>query len=807
MIKLAVVLALTGVVRSAAAQSGSQEIGGSATRINDLVHTRLELRFDYAHSYAYGREEITLRPHFYPTDSLTLDARQMSISGVDILDGGKAIPAKFGYDGWKLRIRLPRLYRQTETYRVQIVYIAKPAEATVPNDQRGLYFINPTGADPHKPTQIWTDSEAEKVSMWCPTIDHPNQRCTVEMLLTVPDKYLTLSNGRLAQQVHHGDGTRTDDWRMSLPHAPYLFFFAVGNWSVARDNYKGKELSYYVDPAFASTARGVFGETPAMMAFFERVTGVPFPWVKYSQVVVHDLTSTAMENTTATAHGVDAEQDARELVDGNRWENNIAHELFHQWCGDYVTCESWSNLSLNESFARFSEFLWQRWRHGDDAAMDEWTGQLEGYLRNPDNAGKALVRTHFANPDDVFDDISYNKGALVLNMLRVYLGDSTFCKGLQLYLRTNAFKSVEVHQLRLAMEEVSGRDLNWFFDEWFFGAGHPKVTVDYRYDPGAGMMRVLLVQTQERPFTAPFYIDVYTKDGKKRYPVWMRQAADTFSFPCAGRPLLVNVDAEKLLLWDKTDHKTPAELAYQYDHAGNYADRREAVQWALQHADDPMALGLIRKGLKDRYAGVRQIAVLGLVRAKTPVKLAVEPLVADLAVHDANALVRRFAIRLLPDYGLAYRQALLSELEDSSYSAAGEALNALGRIDSVAALAEARKRVALPSRGTLAEEIVGTLAQYGSEADFDVLLDRFTQLSFKPRISRKFAGYLGRVRDASVVKKGVDALVEFRRTSPGFFTPVINDNLREVLARKVADGLTGQAEYVRAQLAEAGAGR
>ncbi|HXB08957.1 MAG TPA: M1 family metallopeptidase [Puia sp.] len=778
--------------------------GGPGRRINDLMHTRLELRFDYGRSYAYGREEITLRPHFYPTDSLTLDAKQMDILTVGLVVGGVAHSLGFVYDGWLLRVRLPKMFRRTEKYVVRIEYVAKPMEAKVSDQERGLYFINPTGSDANKPVQIWTDSEPDKVSLWCPTLDMPNQKMTDELLLTVPEKYMTLSNGRLSGQVRHADGTRTDDWRMELPHAPYLFFLAVGNWVVVKDSFKGKEVSYYVDKEFASTARGIFGETPAMMAFFERVTGVPFPWVKYSQVVVRDLTSTAMENTTATAHAYEAEQDVRDLVDGNRWEDNIAHELFHQWCGDYVTCVSWSNLALNESFARLSESLWERWRHGPDAAMEELEGQLEGYLRNPANAAKAVVRQNLADANTIFDDISYNKGALVLNMLRVYLGDSAFFKSLQLYLRTNAFRSADVHQLRLAMEEVSGQDLNWFFDQWFFGAGHPKVRIDYQYDEAAGKVSVFLVQGQERPFVLPLMIDVYESGGKKRYPVWMRHSADTFSFSCAGRPALVNVDAEKMMLWEKTDNKTIAALAFQYDHAENYMDRREAIEACLKQLDDPLALQVISKGLGDRYAGIRQITLLGLARAKIATKMAIEAQVAGLARRDANALVRRYALRLLPDYGSKYEPLMVAELDDSSYSAAGEALNALGRIDSVAALAAARARVGQGSRGTLAEEIVGTLAQFGSEEDFEVVADQFSRLAFKPRISRKFAAYLGRVRSTAKVEKGVDVLVELRRSSAEFFGPVINDNLRAVLARKEADGLTEQAEYVRSRLTPAG---
>ena len=332
-----------------------------ATRINDLVHTRLEIRLDYAKSYvvAHGTVELTLRPHFYPTDSLLLDAKQMDIAGLWLLHAGGTHPLKYDYDGWQLRIRLPKVYHRTERYSLRIVYTAKPAEAKVADDHRGLYFINPAGTDKHKPTQVWTDSEPDKVSLWCPTIDQPNQKTTEELFITVPERYVTLGNGRLAGQVHHPDGTRTDDWKMELPHAPYLFFLGVGDFTIIKDSYKGKPVQYYVEPEYASTARRIFGETPAMMAFFGRVTGVDFPWVKYSQIVLRDFTSRAMENTTATAHAAEAQQDARALADGNRWEDNIAHELFHQWFGDYVTCESWSNVTLNEGFARFGEYLWE----------------------------------------------------------------------------------------------------------------------------------------------------------------------------------------------------------------------------------------------------------------------------------------------------------------------------------------------------------------------------------------------------------------------------------------------------------------
>ena len=332
---------------------------GSYPKVNDLVNTKLNVRFDFDKSCLYGEVWITLKPHFYSTDSLILDAKQMFITTVALVERNITRPLLYRYDGWHVTIKLGKLYTASEKYTIYIKYTSKPNEAKLPDDKRGLYFINPRGNQKDKPTQIWTDDETENTSVWCPTIDKPDQKTTEEIMMTVPDKYVTLSNGQLISQKLNPGGTRTDYWKMDQPHAPYLFFMGLGDFAIVKDQFKGKEVNYYVEKEYISTTRRVFGLTPAMMAYFENITGVPFPWVKYSQIVLRDFTSTAMENTTATAHAENAQQDSRELIDGNSWENNIAHELFHQWFGDYVTAESWSNLTVNESFADYSQFLWK----------------------------------------------------------------------------------------------------------------------------------------------------------------------------------------------------------------------------------------------------------------------------------------------------------------------------------------------------------------------------------------------------------------------------------------------------------------
>src|SRR6478736_10049994 len=264
-----------------------------ATKTNDLVHTKLDAKFDYSKSYLNGKVWITLKPHFYPTDSLQLDAKGMNINKVEIVKAGKNIPLKYTYDSMFLNIKLDKTYLRDERYEVYIDYTAKPDEfrsegSAAITDAKGLYFINPRGEDKNKPTQIWTQGETEANSVWIPIIDKPDQKTTDEIYMTVPSKYVTLSNGKLVSQKTNSDGTRTDYWKMDLPHAPYLFFIGVGDYAVIKDKYKDKEVSYYVEKEYGPVARKIFGNTPDMIALYSKLTGVDFPWAKYSQIVGRD---------------------------------------------------------------------------------------------------------------------------------------------------------------------------------------------------------------------------------------------------------------------------------------------------------------------------------------------------------------------------------------------------------------------------------------------------------------------------------------------------------------------------------------
>ena len=775
----------------------------SATKINDLVHTKLEVKFDYAKAWMYGKAWITFHPHFYSTDSLNLDAKAMNINEVAIVKGGKNIPLKYTYDSMNLRITLDKMYKANENYTIYINYVSKPNDHVWPlANAKGLYFINPNGKEKDIPTEIWTSGSPEHNSSWYPTIDKPNQKTTDEITLTVPSKYVTLSNGLMVNQKTNGDGTRTDTWKMDLPFAPYLLFFAVGDYSITKDSYKGKEVSYYVEREYAAVARKIFGLTPEMIAFFSTITGVDYPWPKYAQIVGRDFVAGAEETVSATLHAEGAQQDARQLTDGNVWEYIIAHELFHHWFGDLVTCESWSNITLNESFANYSETLWFEHKYGKEEG-DAWNYScMKTYLNNPADTAKNLVRFYYNDPQDVFDNVSYPKGGRILGMLRNYVGDSAFFKSLNLYLTNNKFKSAEAQNLRLAFEEVTGEDLNWFFNEWYYGNGHPKLNINYAYNAANKTAKVFIVQTQSgKPFKFPFAIDVYEGQAKKRYHVWMNNAMDTFSFAVNAKPDLINVDGDKILLCEKSDNKTLEEFIYQYNYAGLYVDRIEAIDFASNYQTNPKALGFLEKALSDSSWRIQAFTLSILNMDNDTVKNAVETYLLDVAKNDTRKKVKAKAIEMLGSYKkTAYKPLFIKYINDSSYTVAGNALEALGKIDDAAAVKETNKLSGLPAKGTLKNALIA----YTDENKFDSLATVFDNLPDNFNVVPSFAIFLARVKNTANLEKGVDMIVKFRDAIPQQFRlytdPFINDALKGIEDKKDKEGLKEQSDYIKSKL-------
>jgi aminopeptidase N len=771
----------------------------SARKVNALVHTKLDVRFDYAKRYLYGKEWVTLQPVAYATDSLRLDAKGMDIKSVTMVNGAATSTLKYDYNQEQLLVHLDKLYTPGQQYTVYIEYTAKPDElkakgSAAISDAKGLYFINPDSTEVGKPRQIWTQGETESSSAWFPTIDKPNQKTTAEISMTVPARYVTLSNGRLDGQKTNPDGTRTDTWKQELPHSPYLFMMAVGDFKIAKDTWRGKEVSYYLEPKYAPFAKQIFGNTPEMLEFFSQRLGVDYAWNKYAQVVVRDYVSGAMENTSATLHGEFLQKDARELLDAEyaNGESVIAHELFHQWFGDLVTAESWSNLTVNESFANFSEALWAEHKYGQDAADAHAYQYMRNYLRSPADAKKNLVRFHYADKEDMFDLVSYQKGGQILNMLRNYLGDDVFFAGLKKYLTDNRLSNGEAHQLRLALEATSGQDLNWFFNQWYFNAGHPVVTIDYAYDAAGKQQAVTIKQTQPGPvFQLPMAVDVYVNGKPQRHQIVMRQATQTFRFPAATTPNLVNVDADKVMLWQKTDNKPFEDFAYQYKNAPRFVDRREAVAAAAaKPATDAAARALLLSALTDKYTGLRLTALSALKLDDKAVRKAAAPVLRKQLAQEKNTNNQAALLAALGQLQDKKDEKIFTQsLNSQSYAVQGAALRSLAEVQPAKALARA-KTFQNDTHASLTNAVSSVYAEYGDASTWTYVRDRFDAAGVQGKFNmlESMSSFITRLNDATVLKEGVERMqklaIEYKKY--GVAEPILG-MLDKIAKAKPAD--------------------
>ena len=675
----------------------------SNTILTDLVHTKLEVSFNWNESQLNGKATITAKPHFYESDKLILDAKGMDVLKVQM--NGADLNYTYN-DALKLNIDLGRTYKSTEQYTISIEYVSKPDElemggSSAITGDKGLYFINPKGEEKNKMPQIWTQGETQANSVWFPTIDSPNAKTTQEIYITVEDKYVTLSNGDLVSSKKNKDGTRTDYWKQDLPHAPYLFMMAIGEYSIVKDSYTKKdgskiEVNYYVEPEHKEDARGIFGETPNMIGYFSELLDLEYPWDKYNQVVVRDYVSGAMENTGAVIFGEYVYKDKEDLLDGND-QSTIAHELFHHWFGDLVTCESWANLPLNESFANYSQYLWDEYRYGMDEADYQAEMEADGYFQSASYQGyHDLIWFDHFDKEDMFDGHSYNKGGRILHMLRSYLGDEAFFKGLNNYLTTNKYKAAEFHHLRLAFEEVSGEDLNWFFNQWFLGKGHLILFTDYEVTDD----QTILFKVKQRQniedfpiYKIPTQVLIWSGDEVVVHDIVIDELEQEFELSYSGEIKNIQIDPKQDLLAKIYEEKSADQFRHQFYNSKAYKSRMVGLRRASK-SNTLETQNLLSDALDDPFWNIRIEAASIAYQLGCSDNDDIANKMLNLAKNDSISKVRAEMILMLDKSG--EEEATLLTLfkqmvsNDPSSNVRSSAFQALVDLNPSQALSEAR---------------------------------------------------------------------------------------------------------------------
>ncbi len=623
----------------------------SRTKVVDLIHTDLKLIFDWEKREVKGKAELQLKPFFYAINEFYLDAKAFSYSDLTITHKGKSIPFDVQYNNYQFVFRLKEYINRFDTIQLYISYTAHPYNISeycsdLDPHAHGLYFNRPDNTTPEKPYQIWTQNEPEDASLWFPTIDDPTEKMTHNLWITVGDTLQTFSNGELISSIRNTDGTRTDQWSMKLPHAPYLVAIVAGKYEAITDQWRDKKLRYIVEKEYAPHAYNIFGNTPEMIEYFSNLLGVDFPWNKYDQIFVRDYVSGAMENTTCVVFGEYIQQTPEEQL-GNSHETTIAHELFHHWFGDLVTCESWANLPLNESFANYSEYLWLEHKYGKDAAEIHRYNDMQAYMSEAQFKNVNLIRYDHKGPEDMFDAHSYNKGGAVLHMLRNYVGDDAFFTSLKTYLTSHAFQTAEIHDLRLAFEKITGEDLNWFFNQWFLNKGYPTIEFSSDYDEEKKEI-ILQVQQKQNLSFAPIYqlptdVAIYVNGTATRNKITIDAVSKTIRIPFERKPDLVKLDPDHELLASINHTLTADEKKYLFTNGKNILDQLELLE------SKPVENEIILKAINHSHNKIKSKAIESLPYSSLLKDTTVHKLLLQTIIEDKDPDLTIAAISVAND--------------------------------------------------------------------------------------------------------------------------------------------------------------
>jgi aminopeptidase N len=512
----------------------------SRVRTFDVQNYTIRTSFNRSEKIVYGETIVQLKPLADKFKTLELDAAGLEFQSITLEPENTAV--NFKTSGEKVYLTFDKSYSSSDLISVKFKYSAKP--------RKGIYFVEAEMDDGKivRPAQIWTQGEAEEAHHWFPSYDFPDDKATTEQFITVDKGETAIANGELVETIENADGTRTFHFKMPIPHSTYLTSFVVGNYAKFSDSYKNIPLGFYMYPGTDPSVQArAYGKTKEMMNVFENLTGVDYPYNKYDQTIVANFNFGGMENITATTMA-DTEilfNPPETVVD------LVSHELAHSWFGNLVTCKNWSELWLNEGFATFMEAAYREKIYGRDDYLRKIREDAAQYFVD-DTTGKNrhALFNQAADPkdDSIFDVTTYQKGGAIVHTLRETVGSENFWKAINIYLNRHKLQNVESADLQKVMEEVSGKDLNWFFKQWVYAAGYPKLNVKQTYNTSTKRLNLTVTQTQAidkitpSAFILPMEIEIVSANGTKTEKIEVTKRIENFSIKVDGKPQKIVFD-------------------------------------------------------------------------------------------------------------------------------------------------------------------------------------------------------------------------------------------------------------------------
>jgi aminopeptidase N len=555
----------------------------------DLLSLHLDLDLNPAARQVSGT--ATYKAKRFSKGPMILDQVALEFSGVKV--AGAA--ATYRLKEHTIEIDIPDTVQVGDEVEVVLSYRATP--------RKGLHFRAPGRDSPDTYAEVWSQGQKQDNRFWFPTFDHPNERFAYTGEVRVPKGW----------KVHTNSGH-------VMP--AYLVMLAAGEYDVVGD----PDNQVWVAPGTSKRAIArVQDAVPEMKRHFQERTKVAYPWGELRQFFVQRFMYGGMENTAAIINTDSVLTDLPIDQTRSRAPSLVAHELAHQWFGDLLTCRTWRDLWLNEGFATFIAADWM----AADRGPDHWAYTVDRWFRWSQNE-KALAG-RFHQGDGHVNHNVYSKGAAVLQMLRVLLGEDQFWAGISHYTKGNQHKEVETIDLQRSMEAVSGQELGWFFQQWVELPHVPRLTISRTWKDGRLTVTARQKTSKTRPaYTVPIDLEVGTKDGVVHRRVWLDDEKIQTEFQLENAPTYVAFDPKGGVLAKVEYKQEPKEWEAQLGSPSPYAVRK-AIQ-ALADLD----------------------AFEGLARV-----LADEKRVPALRAEAARALGKqRHSKQLLPHLGIAHEQIL-----------------------------------------------------------------------------------------------------------------------------------------------------
>jgi aminopeptidase N len=755
------VLAFILLASPLSAQSNTERIANdhySRSHDYDLLHQRIEVgRFNWDSLSLDGRVTTRLRALRPGFDSVVLDAGDLlEIRSVQLpgkTPRASATQLRFDRAGDTLVVHLSRPAAFGDTLTLAIDYHARIRNG------RGLTFIEGDTQPPRRPQQIWSQGEDHDNHYWFPTYDFPNDKTTWELLATVPRGFTAVSNGKLLSDRIAPGGTRTMHWSQDQPSATYLVSLIVAPLVKIADRWKTTPVDYYVYPGDSAAGRRLFAETPDMIEVFSRLTGVPYPWRKYAQTTVADFFG-GMENVSATTL-VDWIPDSRAYAD-RPWYHHILipHELAHQWFGDYTTLGNWANMWLNEGFAEFMPGQYWGTRLGRHAEDDYYLDEYRQFLGIDHQRRMPLAALGSNNV--------YPKGALVLRMLKQYLGEERFWAGIRRYLADHALGNAVSDDLRQAFLTATGENLDWFWEQWIYQAGYPEFTVEARWDSAASAVVLKVQQTQVDSatpdstglkyvtppvFRMPVTIRVGLAGGDVTTRVWLEQREQEIRIPgITAEPRMMVFDDGNTVLKRLTFSQPTPWLATQLEKDPDLWNRAWVIGQLRQRKSDAVAVEALARAATGADYFLTRVqaaeALDGLEGSQTALLA---------ATRDTSSQVRAAAIGSLLSGASSEAMTRARELwdRDTSYLVRAAALGTLARLDRANARDLITTALATPSyQDAIADAGLGVIAESNDSTMIEVV-DRAVETTGNAAFVLGLLGARGNVRALELLGRHV----------------------------------------------------